>query len=101
MAPRLIGTAVAFAVLSSPVLAQTTCFDRERMIKTLHDGYSEKVVGQGLRNQTSLFEVFRSENGATWTIVQTFPNGMSCVIAAGEAWLDTSEEAFAPVELDG
>ena len=29
--------------------------------------------------------------GATWSIIVTRPNGMSCLVAAGEAWRELSE----------
>ena len=39
----------------------------------------------GLSKQGALIEVFASP-ADTWSIIMTFPNGMNCIMAAGEAW---------------
>ena len=33
-----------------------------------------------------LVEVFASNNGTSWTIVVTRPDGLSCIVAVGEDW---------------
>ena len=95
-----LGIAAICAIAAAPAAARTTCLDRDRLVATLSDGYDEELVGRGMRDTRSMFEIYRSENGATWTIVQTFPDGTSCVMAAGEVWQDTSAEAFQPAEID-
>ena len=38
----------------------------------------------GLASNGGVLEVLSSTSGSTWTILVTMPNGVSCMIAAGE-----------------
>ena len=40
----------------------------------------------GLESNGRLFEVFATDDGSTWTMVITTPDGASCVVAAGLEW---------------
>jgi hypothetical protein len=40
----------------------------------------------GLSSTGSMLEVLTSPAGISWTIITTLPNGMSCLVAAGENW---------------
>ena len=40
----------------------------------------------GVTNKGALVEVLTSADGGTWTIIVTTPQGMSCLVAAGEGW---------------
>ena len=40
----------------------------------------------GLESNGRLFEIFAADDGATWTMVVTTPDGASCVVAAGIEW---------------
>jgi len=44
--------------------------------------YGEFPIGLGLRGP-SIVEIYVSRDLSTWTILQTNPSGMSCVIAEG------------------
>jgi len=35
-----------------------------------------------------LVEVLTSDNGSTWTIIVSQPNGTNCLVAAGREWQD-------------
>ena len=85
---RLLMIAV-LAVLYScqPALAANTCTDRETLEGFLADKYKEEPIAMGLIDSSGVMEVYLSESGS-WTIVITSANGLSCVIAAGEAWED-------------
>ena len=43
-------------------------------------------VAMGLANNGGVIEILSSPRGATWTIILTMPNGVTCMIAAGENW---------------
>jgi hypothetical protein len=88
---RLAGTAALLAVaLASPMPAAADsspfCAPRQELLKQLSQRYHEAPVALGLSNDGSLIEVLTSEDGSTWTIMVSQPNGASCLIAAGEAW---------------
>lgn len=58
------------------------------MISKLETSYGESRMGAGLRGQASLFEVWASADSGTWTILVTDTEGISCVMASGDTWLD-------------
>jgi hypothetical protein len=61
------------------------CGKRTDVVKMLRESFGETQIAQGLANTGSVAEVFISSKG-TWTIVATSPNGLSCLIGAGESW---------------
>jgi len=40
----------------------------------------------GIANYGGLVEILSSQSGTSWTIILTMPNGVTCMIAAGENW---------------
>ena len=85
MLRKVILASVIAGSLASPAAAQMVCSDRDKFLKHLGDGYSESPVAMGLASNGTVLEVLASTNG-TWTISLTKPNGLSCVVASGEAW---------------
>lgn len=76
---------LAVAILPFPVLAQAVCGERGEVAGKLKEKYKEAPVSMGLSNSGSVVEVFASKTG-TFTIVMTHPNGIACLMAAGENW---------------
>jgi hypothetical protein len=64
----------------------SSCSIRKDVVKQLADKYQESPVAIGLASNGGLVEVLTTGNGSTWTIIITMPNGMSCLVAAGEDW---------------
>ena len=86
---------LAFAVVFTFIMALLTvaaqaasCETRDNIISRLGDLYGESQLGMGLAGQTSIFEVWTSTATGSWTILETTPNGLTCVIAVGEGWID-------------
>ena len=80
----LAGALVATVLLvAGAAIAQTMCGERRAVVEKLGQTYSEAPVSIGLANNGSLIEVFASSSGS-FTIIMTQPNGLSCVMAAGE-----------------
>lgn len=78
--------AIAFAAwfaISAP--AQAACAHRQEVHETLSRQYDERPVALGLTGDGRLIEVLVSIAGS-WTILLTAANGITCVVAAGEAW---------------
>lgn len=63
------------------------CMAREQIVSLLSDTYAEQLIGRGLQSDVRLVEIFTSEDGDSWTLVQTFPSGISCIMATGQSWL--------------
>lgn len=86
----MLKTALCFAVaLSLPaaaVAAPMACSPRQDVLSQLATKFKETPVAIGLANNGGLLEVLTAGNGETWTIIITMPNGMSCLVAAGEDW---------------
>jgi hypothetical protein len=49
-----------------------------------------------LSRNGNVLEVLKSDKAGTWTIIVTRPNGMSCVVASGEAWEELPKLALGP-----
>ena len=73
-----------------------TCAPRAEIVALLTDRYREVPSGSGVsENGDAAFEMFRSSSGS-WTITMTTTNGLTCVMAAGRDWQDTSTVALLP-----
>ncbi len=69
------------------VLAQSqNCNERDRVLELLAKKYKESPVAAGVTNTGGLVEVLTDGKGGTWTIIITTPQGVSCLVAAGEGW---------------
>ncbi len=79
-------TALLAGFSAPPSRAQGSCAPRADLARVLSQQHSEAPVALGLASNGNLMEVFASELGGTWTLVMSMPNGISCVVAAGEGW---------------
>lgn len=95
----VLGAGIIFTfACAMPASAQSLdrqCAKRQTVISSLKDRYSETPVAIGLDNKGALVEVLSAEEGETWTILVTMPNGTSCVVAAGENWTTREKVAQA------
>ena len=85
-----LAAAAATAVLgikAMPAAASedAPCAQRNNIVTTLDSQYKESPRAIGLVSKEAVLEVFVSETG-TWTVVVTNPEGVSCVLAAGQSW---------------
>ncbi len=83
------GAVVAGAALliSTPAYPEApNCGPRDSVVKALTDKFREAPAATGISDNGSLVEVLASEEGATWSILLTQPDGTSCLVAAGESW---------------
>jgi hypothetical protein len=65
--------------------AQPMCAPRDKLVTLLESKYGEQQSGYGLVNASAMMEVFVSAKHS-FTIISTYPNGLSCIIAAGDNW---------------
>ncbi len=59
------------------------CGERRTVVANLEKTYSEAPVSIGLASNGAVIEVLASPSGS-FTIILTRPNGLSCVMTAGE-----------------
>lgn len=64
------------------------CGPHEKIAGVLGQKYQENRAGLGLAGQSSVIELYVSEEG-TWTLTTTDTQGVTCVIGSGEAWQAT------------
>ncbi|WP_375263377.1 hypothetical protein [Palleronia sp.] len=69
-----------------PALSATPhCAPRPDLVETLAERGGESWRSSGLAQNGSVVETFAADNG-NWTILITRPDGISCQLAAGEAF---------------
>ncbi len=77
-----LGLMLPLQVQAQPM--QNICTERSEVLGHLATKYSEAPVAMGLANNGGVIEVLSSDT--SWTIIITMPNGVSCMLAAGESW---------------
>ena len=99
---KRIATVAMAAMLGLFVTSQAaaeearTCATRGEALAHLSDKYSEAPIAMGLTNKGAVIEVLTNKSGTTWTIIITMPNGVSCMVAAGEGWELVRQVAAGP-----
>lgn len=83
-----VATAAIIALtwpLDSAKAQWAACAERAAVVERLKVGYQESEAGYGVTGSGLVAELFVSETGS-WTIVITRPDGVSCLVAAGQSW---------------
>ena len=86
--------AVPFLIVALLVLwparasAQRLCGDHTDFVRQLENDHLELRYDMALSGGGQLFEVFRGgeEDAPTWTLLVTYADGLTCVVATGETW---------------
>jgi hypothetical protein len=81
-----LSTCLFLATTSAAVAQQPLCTERSEVVNQLSSQYSEAPVAMGIANNGGVVEILSSQTGTSWTIILTMPNGVTCMIAAGENW---------------
>jgi hypothetical protein len=82
--------------INSPALADQTpaaSGPHTEVIKALGDKFHETQSATALTSAGTLLEVLTASDGSTWTIIVSRPDGLSCVVAAGQNWQDKVNQA--------
>lgn len=87
MKPAILATALV-AATSQSAFAMTNCGDRDHVIASLADKYSERHIASGFQSAAGLMEIWASDSDNTWTILLTRPDGQTCIMASGTHWLE-------------
>lgn len=85
--------ALIAAATQVPAQSAQNCGPRDLVLNRLADTYGESRQALGLGGNNSLVEVFASQETGTWTITVTLPNGVTCLVASGQAF-ETLAEAL-------
>ena len=98
MNQQLLFGAMGFGILALAAtagFAQNTrnCAPRDTVVERLAQTYGEARQSMGLGANNAVVEVFASDNTGTWTITVTMANGLTCLVASGQAF-ETLAEAL-------
>jgi len=85
-----------FTLVASAAMAQPQCNERDNVLDLLAKKYQETPIAAGVTNTGGLVEVLTDIKSGTWTIIVTTPQGMSCLVAAGEGWRNMVQIALEP-----
>ena len=78
--------------MSGAAEAQTrNCAPRDAVVDRLASGYGETRQSMGLGANNQVIEVFASEETGTWTITVTSAQGVTCLVASGQAFEPLAE----------
>jgi hypothetical protein len=95
---RVLGATLGLSMLlgANAALGAPPCASDEAVSKRLESGYGELPIARGLASDGKLLQVFASEDGLSWTVVLTRPDGVSCIAASGRYWQPVTGKALGP-----
>lgn len=105
MSTRILKTTVTLAALACAftiAAANATsaqgrlCAKRDDVVKQLGSVHGESRQSVGLQQNARVMETFANSETGSWTIIVSMPDGLSCLVAAGEAYQAESAES-API----
>lgn len=85
-----LATGLALA-MPATARGESACAPHDDLADRLESQYSELPVGLGLSSRQRLVELYRSEDGRTWSLVATNAEGVSCIVDAGVGWAGREE----------
>jgi hypothetical protein len=95
LSPLIPAALSGMLALASPAVAQPpasgptvtpACHSHTELAEMLDQKFAERPNALGLQANGHLVEVFVANDGTSWTIVVTSPDGRSCIVAVGEHW---------------
>jgi hypothetical protein len=99
MTRDILAASLGFGALlaaTGPAFSQgANCAMRQQVLDRLATAYGETRQSIGLGESNQVVEVFASTETGTWTITVTNPNGLTCLVASGQAFEDVAKEAVA------
>ncbi|PZQ99156.1 MAG: hypothetical protein DI533_00130 [Cereibacter sphaeroides] len=81
----LIAILLAQPALAAGPIAEVICAERPDMVKRLTETYGASLTATGVRDMDAVMEVWTAPSG-NWTLVQSYANGRSCILAMGADW---------------
>lgn len=100
MKRHFIALAAAATMFAAGAAAAQTanCAPRTAIVDRLASKYGESRQSIGLGTNNAVVEVFASADTGTWTILFTRPDGISCLMAAGQGFEMVAEAPIAAGE---
>ena len=93
---KLLALALAVAAWSAPARAGP-CLPWAELTAKLQADFAEQRIGLGVAaGGHEALELWARDDGGTWTLVATRPDGFACVLKSGKDWLPASPLWGAP-----
>lgn len=86
-----LGTAPATSAQAAS--AGLVCGARDDIVRKLDQAYGERRNNRMLDGQGNLVELFSNADSGSWTLTVTKPGGPTCVLSAGESFLEERRTA--------
>ena len=85
---RLVLSALLLSTCQAqPSYAQgRLCAERDKLIGQLESQHGETRQSVGLQRDRGVIETFANTDTGSWTIIVSLPTGISCLVAAGDAF---------------
>jgi len=88
MARFLILISLLATASATPLTAEVVCAPRAELVEKLTARYGEARQGMGMRGGESIMELWASDTTGSWSVIMTYTDGRSCIVAAGQDWTD-------------
>lgn len=83
----------ATLTMTLPAQSQSNnCAPREAVVGRLSESYGESRQSIGLAAGNRVVEMYASPETGTWTLLMTLPDGLTCILGAGQAFERLDEE---------
>lgn len=89
----LAAAVMAAPATAGPQIADVICDAREVMLIRLEQTHGAIRQGRGIRSADVVLEIWAVPTTGEWTLVQSYANGTSCIVAMGEGWETLVEPA--------
>lgn len=93
----LLSAAALVVIYAIPAQAQPQCAPRPAVLKHLAENYGEARQSIGVTGE-NVMETFANTETGSWTIAVTLPNGLTCLVVAGEGF-EALDEALEPAGM--
>ena len=71
-------------LLPGSLHAAAQCAPHDKVSADLAAKFGEQPTSMGLAHDNTVMELYASVTSGTWTLTATLPNGMTCLVAAGQ-----------------
>jgi hypothetical protein len=93
----MLGVTSASAQAPPATDVAPACHSHADLAKMLGQKFAEQPSALGVQANGHLVEVFVSNEGTSWTIVVTRPDGWSCIVAVGQDWESLPHPVTSPL----
>jgi|ETNvirnome_2_300_1030623.scaffolds.fasta_scaffold00235_11 hypothetical protein len=67
---------------------------RSDLVKAMEERHGERPAAWGLTSTGAVLEVFKTHDGANWTLIVTTTDGTSGILGSGTNWTQTPFKRF-------